>query len=190
MARRKVLPCFKNYRNGSTTEETKQKEMQDYREGLGDRKQIYALIDRHKNNLNKDEIDFINLIFRRLQKYDILGMNQELGILELAKLHSTIRTMERDSFKNIGLLFDRDYKLEQETGYRAYKESRFYRQLETNRRIFDKLFYDVLSISQDDFDDLEVLEVSTADNVDEIITLRNVAKLNEIVKRRKEKQLC
>lgn len=160
MARRKVLPIF---RTANESGQSKELEMQNYRESLGDRKLVYTITkqDKYKERLTDEQLQWIDKLLKTFAKYDIFGSNQIEQIIELSQMATELDKLETMLSKEHTLAFEYDEVMSKALGFRCIKLSQFMRYKDRLESILERLFYDYLKVTLEQFEQLQY------DNVDE-----------------------
>lgn len=160
MARRKVLPVFRTRKENL---ELKELEMQKYRESLGDRKLVYTITkqDKYKERLTDEQLQWIDKLLITFAKYDIFGSNQIEQIIELSKMATELDKLETMLNKDHTLAFEYDEFMSKSLGFRCIKLSQFMKYKDRLESMLEKLFYDYLRVTLEQFEQLQY------DNVDE-----------------------
>ncbi|MEG1141377.1 MAG: hypothetical protein RSE41_02825 [Clostridia bacterium] len=152
MARRKVLPCF---RNRNENGEQKELEMQEYRDSLGNRKVVYTITKTHQDKLSNEQLQWIDKLLKTFSKYDILGENQIEHIIELSEMAIEIDKMDKMLMKNPKLATEYDEVMSKVLGFKCIKLSQFMRYKERLETTYEKLFYQYLRVNLDLFEQLQ-----------------------------------
>lgn len=173
MARKKKLAIFRNNRNGGATVDSKSKEMEQYRETLGDRTIPYTFF-RNDENLSNHQKDFLSDLTTTLAEFDILGEKQILNLIRLSELDEQITNLEQEFSINVDSMIEIDYqyKARYKFDINTYRFTEKYRYYKRTLKLFEELFYETLYISYKDYTDFVDRPELEVQNTEEIIKLR------------------
>ena len=173
MARKKKLAIFRNNRNDGNTVDSKSKEMEQYRETLGDRTIPYTFF-RNDKNLSNHQKDFLSDLTTTLAEFDVLGENQIPNLIRLSKLDEQICNLEQLFAVNVDEMIEVDYQYRQryQFDFDTYRFTEKYRYYKRTLKLFEDLFYSTLCITWKDYQEFVDRPELEVQDTEEIIKLR------------------
>lgn len=173
MARKKKLAIFRNNRNGGATVDSKSKEMEQYRETLGDRTIPYTFY-MNDERLSNHQQEFLSDLTIALAEFDILGSTQIPNLIRLAELDEQITNLEQEFSTNVDSMIEVDYqyKARYQFDINTYRFTEKYRYYKRTLKLFEDLFYSTLSITWKDYQEFVDRPELEVQNTEEIIKLR------------------
>ena len=173
MARKKKLAIFRNNRNDGNTVDSKSKEMEQYRETLGDRTIPYTFF-RNDKNLSNHQKDFLSDLTTTLAEFDVLGEKQISNLIRLSELDEQITNLEQEFSTNVDSMIEIDYQYRARYQFdiNTYRFTEKYRYYKRTLKLFEDLFYSTLCISYKDYQEFVDRPELEVQNTEEIVKLR------------------